>query len=122
IVGWSDLLKLVEASGEGGPGYVDIVDTSSTEPKRFRLSDLSDVKIGNSFVTAKVSRQNLIPGTTRGKNGEKEFVPSSADKDKGIELHVERLAEEKQLSELLKKKGLDWSNAGPPNPLLNYIP
>src|SRR4051812_9170621 len=121
VIGWSDLLRLVEATGEGGPGDIEVPDPSSTQGGRLRLSDLSDVKIGNSFVTAKVSRQHLKPEVARGTNGETEYK-KAGDAEKNVELHVERLAEEKQLQELLTKKGLDFSIAGPPNPLLNYIP
>src|SRR5262245_14784115 len=120
-MGWSDLLKLVEASGDGGAKFIDIADPSGTEGKRIRISDLSEIKIGNSYVSAKVSRQNLKATPSRDSNGEVEYSPVP-DKEKNIELRVERLAEEQQLQELLRKKGLAWSIAGPPNPLLNYIP
>ncbi len=120
VIGWSDLLKFVEASGEGGPGYIDITDNTGTEVKRTRLSDLKDIQIGSSFVKAKVTRQRFKASSARGTNGEVEFVPGEKDKD--VELRVERLPEEQQLPGLLKSKGLEWSNAGPPSPLLNYIP
>jgi cell division protease FtsH len=120
-LGWSDLLKLVEASGEGGPKFIEVPDPSGTDSKRIQLqlSDLSDIKVGSSFVTAKVSRQRFKP--VRGPSGQTTYEPDGA-KEKNVELRVERLAEEKQLADLLTKKGLDWRVAGPPNPLLNYIP
>jgi cell division protease FtsH len=120
-MGWSDLLKLVEASGDGGKNYVDIQDPTSTDAnKRVRISDLSEIKIGNSYVAGKVSRQNLKATQPRDSK-EVEYSPTG-DKEKGVDLRVERLAEEQQLPTLLTKKGLDFSIAGPPNPLLNYIP
>jgi cell division protease FtsH len=120
-MGWSDLLKLVESSGEDGKNYVDIQDpTTADANKRVRISDLSEIKIGNSYVAGKVSRQNLKATQPRDSK-EVEYTPTG-DKEKGVDLRVERLAEEQQLPTLLTKKGMDFSIAGPPNPLLNYIP
>jgi cell division protease FtsH len=115
-VKWSDLLKLVEASGEGGPGFIETTEANGAEATRVQLSDLSDIEIGTSFVKAKVSRQLYKPakdGTGFEKVGQKE---------KGVAIRVERLPEEQQLSELLRDNGFKWDNAGPPSPLLNYIP
>src|SRR4051812_23209159 len=50
-VGWSDLLRLVEASGKDGTGSIEINDTSSNDTKRYLLSDLSDINVGSSYVT-----------------------------------------------------------------------
>src|SRR5262245_42434488 len=74
-IGWSDLIKLIEATDEEGTGTgsVDIVDTSTTQPVRNRLSDLNDIQIGSSYVTAKVTRQRFKQTTSRGSNGEPEF-------------------------------------------------
>ena len=119
--GWSDLIKLVEASGKHGPGSIDIVDNSNAQAPRIRISDLSDIQIGTSEVRAKVSRQRLKPSASHGTDGEVTYEPAG-DKEKNVELRVDRLPEEKQLSEILTKQGLDFRIAGPPNPLLNYIP
>jgi cell division protease FtsH len=119
--GWSDLIKLVEASGKHGPGYIDVVDSTTSQPTRSRIADLSDIQIGNSEVKAKVSRQRLKPSATRGADGEVTYEPVG-DKEKNVDIRVDRLPEEKQLTELLLKQGLDMRVAGPPNPLLNYIP
>jgi cell division protease FtsH len=119
--GWSDLIKLVEASGKHGPGSIDVIDNSTNPAARSRISDLSDIQIGNSEVRAKVSRQKLKPGTARGADGEATYEPTG-DKEKNVEIRVDRLPEEKQLTDLLLKQGLDMRVAGPPNPLLNYIP
>ncbi len=119
--GWSDLIKLVEVSGKNGTGYVDIADPSNTQAPRQRISDLSDIQIGTSEVKAKVTRQRYKPSATRGADGELKYEPVG-DKEKGVEIRVDRLPEEKQLTDLLLKEGLDMRVAGPPNPLLNYIP
>src|SRR3954452_8982287 len=60
-LGYSDLLKLIEASGKDsngkeGRGYVDIVDSSTTQPQHVRISDLSDIVVGSSNVKFKVTR------------------------------------------------------------------
>ena len=123
-LGYSDLLKLIEASGRDanvkeGKGYIDIEDTSTTQPRRIRISDLGDIVVGSSNVTAKVSKETFKPkeGTA---SSDKEFV--SASKEKAVDLKVERLPEDQSLTELLSKRGLSWKVAGPPNPLLNYVP
>jgi cell division protease FtsH len=116
--GWSDLIKLIDASGKNGPGYTDVVDTQGAH---WRISGLSDIKIGTTEVKAKVTRQRLKAGATHGPDGEEVFEPVG-DKEKNFDISVDRLPEEKQLTELLLKQGLDMRVAGPPNPLLNYIP
>ena len=58
---WSDLLRLVEASGNGQNGSVDIVDRNGTQPQWWRVSDLEKVEVGNSKVLAEVTRQRLKP-------------------------------------------------------------
>src|SRR3954468_18328617 len=80
-IGFSDLLRLVDASGKNGPGYIEIPDTSSTQPQRTRISDLSNVEVGTSVVTAKVNRQHykLSPGATG--THDKDWVPFG-DKEK----------------------------------------
>jgi cell division protease FtsH len=113
---WSDLLKLVERSGEGGPGFIETTKINGAETTRVQLSDLSDIEIGTSFVKAKVSRQLYKP-TKDGTGFEK-----VGKQEKDVVIRVERLPEEKQLSELLRENGFQWDNAGPPSPLLNYIP
>jgi cell division protease FtsH len=120
---WSDLLKLVEASGPDGPDYVEIEDRTSAEPGRFRLSDLKDVVIGGNTVKAKVSRQRLKPAprTELSKDKDVEWVPQGA-KDKNIDLRANRDPEEQRLAELLEKNKVEYSIAGPPNALYQYLP
>ena len=124
---WSDLLKLVEASGTDdsgkptGPGYVDVIDNSTGKPQYVRLSELKDIRVGEASVKARVTRQALKELAGKSENGETQFEP--ADKPTpNIELRVDRSSEEQQLPALLTKNHLDWTWAGPPNPLLNYIP
>ncbi len=114
-IGFSDLLDLIRASGQGGPGYIDIKDPNSPGTQRIRLSDFSDIVVGTSSVTAKVDRQVLKLGSN------KEFQPSG-NAEKGVELHVERDPQDQKLSDLLEEKRLKYRIAGPPNPLYNYVP
>jgi cell division protease FtsH len=115
LVKWSELLELVEATGKDGrDAHIEITSTSGTEPSRVRYSNLSDIEIGTSFVKAKVSRQRY---KKEGSN-----LVLAPEVEKGVEIRVERLQEEHQLSDLLQKHGLQWTNAGPPSPLLNYVP
>jgi cell division protease FtsH len=121
VLGWSDLLRLVEASGKDGPGYIDIDVRNGNTTQRIRIQNLENIVVGNSSVTAKVNRQTfrkVLPGE-EGKVGEFEPV---GDKEKGVALRVDREAGERQLPAALKKAGLDWRFAGPPNPLYQYVP
>jgi cell division protease FtsH len=117
-LGFSDLLKLVEASGKGGSGYIDVIETQSGHPQKVRISELSNVIVGTSSVTAKVNRQLLSSGTAAGsgKKGE------NGDIDKAVDLRVDRDPGEQELPKLLTKQGIDWRYAGQPNPLYNYVP
>ena len=128
-LGFSDLLKLInvsgkDANGKEGAGYIEVADPSSTQPnQRIRISDISDIVVGSSAVAAKVTRQRFRVGGAENESGEKE-ISSAADKgiEKGVELRVERLPEDQSLTDLLAKRNLPWRVAGPPSPLLNYIP
>ncbi len=128
-LGYSDLLKLIsvsgkDANGEDGAGYIEIDDPTTTQPyQRLRISDLSDIVVGNSAVSAKVTKQRFRVGAPANESGEKE-ISSTADKgiEKGVELRVERLPEDQSLNELLRKRDLTYRAASPPSPLLNYIP
>ena len=120
-MGWSDLLRLVEASGKDGPGYADVVDRSGTQPQRWRISELSNVEVGASKVTAKVTRQRLKSSTPGQSAAEAKYEPVG-EVEKQVGLRVDRLPEDQQLPDLLRDKGLDWRVAGQPNPLLSYVP
>jgi cell division protease FtsH len=117
---WSDLLRLVEASDKGGNGAINVVDRSSTPHEHWKISDLSDVVVGSSKVTAKVTRQRLqsLPG--RGE-GDSQYKPVG-DAEKQMALAVDREPEEQRLPTLLEEKGIEWRYAGPPSALLSYVP
>jgi cell division protease FtsH len=124
-LGFSDLLKLIDASGKDangkpqGPGYIEIPDPTTARPQqRLRISDLSDIEVGSSAVRAKVTRQRLPSGATP-TDKDSASVP---DIEKNVDLRVERLPEDQSLPDLLRKRNLPWKVAGPPNPLLNYVP
>src|SRR3954462_2986407 len=121
-IGFSELLRLVEASGKGGPGYIEFNDPTSSQPQRIRVSDLSQVEVGSSTVSAKVTRQYLKPESNSPSAGAKKWVPETPAGEKNVELHVDRQPEEQQLTKALEKQGIDWRYAGPANPLLQYIP
>ena len=118
---WSDLLRLVERSGQDGVGYVDIVERSGTESQLWRLSNLNKVVVGSSDVTAEVTRQRLraVPPPEAG--GETTYEPFG-ELEKGIVLRVSREPEEQRLPDLLEAKQIPWRYEGPPSPLLSYVP
>jgi cell division protease FtsH len=116
---WSDLLRLVEASGPDGPGAIEIVDRTMPS-QRFLISDLSDVVVGSTSVTAKVSRQRL-KSTARAEGGAKAAEPEG-EKEKGVVLRVDREPQEDILPNLLREKGIQWRYAGQPSALYSYVP
>src|SRR4051812_36812020 len=126
-LGFSDLLKLIEASGKDangkeGIGYIDVPDPTTARPQqKARISDINDIVVGSSNVTAKVTRQRFTPNDSGGMPSAKEAA-STPEIEKNIDLKVERLPEDQSLPELLRKRNLPWKVAGPPNPLLNYVP
>ncbi len=120
VIGWSDLLRLVEASGPGTDGSIVVVDRSSTPPQRIRISELTNVVVGSSSVTAKVSRQRF-KSSAAAESGS-EAKQQLGEKEKGIVLHVDREQQENILPKLLQEKQIEWRYAGRPSPLLSYVP
>ena len=118
---WSDLIQLVEASDphdENAPRFVDVDDRTGTQPKKIRVSNLSNIVIGSTHVTARVTRQSLAAETSGSQT-------EQADPGKGketVKLRVNRDPEEKRLAQLLDEKHLPYSYAGPPNALYSYVP
>jgi cell division protease FtsH len=124
-LGFSDLLKLVEASGKGGPGYIDVIQNVGGHPQKVRFSELTNVVVATSTVTAKVNRQVLNKSGTTATSEKKSGQSSDSEKDnieKAVDLRVDRSPEDQELAKLLQKQGVDWRYAGQPNPLYNYVP
>ncbi len=119
---WSDLLRLVEVSNPKTPveeRFIDVTDRSTAPPRKIRISDLSNVIIGSTSVTAKVSRQALKTGV----NSQGEAVSEPVGEKQTTPLRVNRDQADQQLPALLNENGIpEWDNLGQPNPLLAYIP
>jgi hypothetical protein len=116
-LGFSDLLKLVKASGKGGHGFIEVVDPTNGHVQRF--SQLSNVVVGNSDVTGKVNREFVKANS--GNGGEKNGGRVS-NQDQSIDVRVERQPQEQQLTQRLEEAGIEWRYAAQPNPLYNYVP
>jgi cell division protease FtsH len=116
---WSDLLRLVKVSGAGGAGSVDIVDRNGNPPQYWRISDLKNVVVGTSEVTAEVTRQRLKPKAAETSRQRYETV---GDAEKQVAIRVDREPDEPRLRELLEQRGIDFRNAGRPSALLSYVP
>jgi cell division protease FtsH len=120
---WSDLLRLVEASGKGGSGSVDIVDRNGNPPQRWRISNLNEVVVGNSEVTAEVTRQKLK--AKAGKSAEAASDASyepTGEAEKEVAIRIDREPEEERLPRLLEENGVGFRYAGRPSALLSYVP
>ncbi len=121
-IGWSDLLRLVKASDptdKNSPGYIDIDDPAGGG--KIRIAELSDVEVGNSVVTAKVTRRPLNPAVANGNAKGAASAKGDAAKEK-VSISVNRLAEEQQLEPLLIKHHIPYSIKGPPSALVSYVP
>ncbi|MCC7475783.1 MAG: ATP-dependent zinc metalloprotease FtsH [Pirellulales bacterium] len=116
---WSDLVYLIEASSEDGPGYIDLPDPLTKEAPVLRISDLANIQVGETYVKATISKQRFKP--ISGERGGSPLV-QAGKKEQNVELRVERLPEEKQLPDLLTRAGLPWTVADPPSALVQYIP
>ncbi len=118
---WSDLLRLVEARGKGVNGSVDIEDRSSNPPQRWRISKLDKVVVGNSEVTAEVTRHKLKPAKPGERGGEARFE-TTGEAEKEVAIRVDREPEEERLPRLLEESGVEFRYAGRPSALLSYVP
>jgi cell division protease FtsH len=124
-LGWSDFVRLIEASDPldpKAPKYIDIDDASSSGSAKIRISDLSGVEVGTNRVKATVTRQSLT-GNNKSTEEILDLKTKSANiKDKGVEVRVNRLAEEQQLANLLKENNIPYKVEGPPNAMYGYVP
>jgi cell division protease FtsH len=109
----------VKVSGAGGAGSVDIVDRNGNPPQYWRISDLKNVVVGTSEVTAEVTRQRLKPKAAETSRQRYETV---GDAEKQVAIRVDREPDEPRLRELLEQRGIDFRNAGRPSALLSYVP
>ncbi len=123
---WSDFERLVAASDPtdaNAPGYVDITDRGNSQAK-VRISDLSQIVIGEREVTAKVtrSRAKSSAGTTTTTTPGAPDVARESREEK-VTLRVSRPPGETKLLDLLQKYHIpSYAGSPQPNPLLNWIP
>jgi cell division protease FtsH len=125
---WSDFERLIAASDphdRNAPKYIDIQDRTSTRPQKLRISDLSQIIIGERDVTAMVTRTRLKPETAVGAATEPQGERTSDVVDKDVKLSVSRPPGMDDLGfiALLRKHNIsDWTGASPPSVLNQWIP
>jgi len=123
----SDFQKLVEASNpkthpDKDQRYIDVPDNSTQPPLALRLSDLSDVRIGTTELTARVTRTRLTPAMKE-LNGAQPANASTGDgRDENITLRVNLNDDQKEIRELLQANGVEFDNAGQPGPWAAWVP
>jgi cell division protease FtsH len=120
---WSDFEKLVVASDPNNTTrYIDIVDRSNARSQTIRVSNLSDIEIGEREVTAKVTRARLkTTGGATGPSRDADDAPHDAQ-DENVTVRISRPPGEEKLLDLLSKHNIPHAGAQQPNPLLNWIP
>jgi len=79
--------------------------TTARPQQRARISDINDIVVGSSNVTAKVTRQRFTPNDSGTMPSAKETA-SAPEIEKNVDLKVERLPEDQSLPELLRKRSL----------------
>jgi cell division protease FtsH len=123
---WSDFERLVAASDPTIPNatrFIEIVDRTRTPEQKIRVGNLSHIVVGEREVTAQVTRTRLKPaGTTGGTTPESPDQGQTAQ-DETVKIRVSRPSGLDDIYDILRKHHIgDWTGAGPPNPLYNWVP
>jgi cell division protease FtsH len=124
----SDFVKLVEASNpethpDSSKRYIDIKDSSSQQPQEIRLSDLSDIKIGDAELTAHITRTRLKGSGKQLETAEPSTGASAENTDKDILLRVNLNDDQDEVRKLLQENRIaDYDNASQPSALVQWIP
>jgi cell division protease FtsH len=121
----SEFLQLVAASNPDRPKderFIDVEDKTSPQKQSIRLSDLTRVIIGDSEVTARVTRTKLNQTVPEVSTDKQITGATHEGKDEGITLHVSLNEDKKEVRALLTENGIPYDNASPPSPLMNWIP
>jgi len=124
VMDFSDFQRLVAASNpnkEIQDRFVDIqVDRGAARPQTVRISDLTNIVIGENEVLAHVTSQPLKTVTS---GLETSVLPEGPAEEKVV-LRVRRVPGGDDILGLLKENGItdDFAGAPPPNPLMSWIP
>ncbi len=122
----SDFVKLVKASNpvthpEKSERFIDIEDHTGQQVQKIRLSDLSQIVIGDTELQASVTRTKLSPAVAE-LTGEKP-VGAQEGREENIALRVNLNDDQKEVRDLLEENHIpDWNNYSQPSPLMNWIP
>ncbi len=121
----SEFMQLVKASNPDRPKddrYIDIEERSSAQKQLIRLSDLSKIVIGDTEVTASVTRTKLNQ-TVPESGGEKQTTGAKQEgQEPNIVLRVNLNDDKKEIRDLLTANNLPYDNYTQPSPLMNWIP
>ena len=123
----SDFVRFVKASNpvthkDKNERYIDVEDRSSAPPETVRLSDLSQVVIGDAEVQAKVIRSRpSVPGV-ESRNELGTTGSASDSRQEGVGLRVNLNNDQDEVRKLLQENNVDFENGAPPSPLMNWIP
>ncbi|TWT88149.1 ATP-dependent zinc metalloprotease FtsH 4 [Pseudobythopirellula maris] len=115
-----DFKKLVEASDPQDPeksGSIEIVDRSTTPPRKLRLSNLTDIVVDETNVTGRVDRQVLPAEGSQAATLESLTPPSE-----NVRFRVSRNFNGPQIEPLLEESHLPYDNAAERNPAMDWVP
>lgn len=117
---WSELLQIIEASNpenSDAAQYIEITTGKDEKEKTFRISDLTNVVVHPTTVTAKVTRQFYS------KPKDKNETPTLKDKEENIKLRVARNPNEDKLDQFLKDNNIPkYRYSESPSAWMNYLP
>ncbi|MEX2172004.1 MAG: ATP-dependent zinc metalloprotease FtsH [Pirellulales bacterium] len=117
---WSDLEKLIAATDtqnqEGGGHYI-MVDRSESQPRRYKLSHLKDIKVAEHEVKGKVTRLELVEeGTKTGAT-----ALASAPKEEEVSFSTARDRNDESIQKLLSRHNHKYENVRQQNPMIGYL-
>ncbi len=122
-IGYSDLVRLIKATGESeNPGSIEVEVGTQAKPQTVRYSDLDQVKIWPHRVTGEVA-VTVVGELQTDQDAAAASGPSAAagGGDKKVPFGTNLGSDDKPLQELLLAAGLDFEHAKERGPWGNYL-
>ena len=124
---WNEMEDLVAASSKTAddpPGFLDVEDRTTNQPKTYRLSGLKKIVIGANRVTAKVMRKELVTPTSDAAGLDVKPVGKPLDEEEEITIRANR--DQKPIDDgfkaMLDEHDLPFKNEGVPGRMLQWLP
>ena len=123
---WSDFARLIEASNpqnEDAPGYIDVIDRSTSPMRTMRLSKLDKVSIGSTQIIAQVTRRFHASAKKSAKSKlDVQPIDETLGKDETVRIKVARESNEDFTKQLLIDNNIPFGHTEGPHWLLANLP